>query len=151
MQKKDYFIGAMIIFICFVFIQSLFFKFTGAAETQHIFRTLDLWAQKQFGLSGLFLPPGPFNAYVIGGAELIASVVLLTGLFTNNKIFIPCGAIMAIGIISGAIIFHVFTPLGIEVQGDGGTLFFMACTIWICSALLIYLHKKLLLVLFKKV
>jgi len=71
------------LFIPFVFIQSLFFKFTDAPETQHIFGTLDEWAAG-FGFEGLFVPPGIFNAYVIGSAELAASVLLLAGLFLKR-------------------------------------------------------------------
>ena len=114
------------IFIAFVFIQSLFFKFAGAPETQHIFGILDQWAADSFGLEGLFLPPGIFNAYVIGSVELVAALLLLAGLLTQYKFLNPLGALIAFGVISGAIFFHLFTPLGIKVQGDGGTLFAMA-------------------------
>jgi uncharacterized membrane protein YphA (DoxX/SURF4 family) len=140
----------LILFIAFVFIQSLFFKFTGSTETDHIFGTLDAWASQTFGISGLFLPPGIFNAYVIGSAELVASIILLTGLLSRFKILIPLGALLAMGVISGAIVFHLFTPLGIEVLGDGGTLFFMACGVWISSLILIILHRQSLLSLIKK-
>jgi uncharacterized membrane protein YphA (DoxX/SURF4 family) len=141
-NKKTWGIGVLVIFIAFVFIQSLFFKFSGADETVHIFSTLDQWAVETFGISGLFLPPGPFNAYVIGTAELIASALLLTGLFTPRKELLGLGAILSLGVVTGAIFFHLFTPLGIEVHEDGGTLFFMACGIWLASAILIFLHKE---------
>ena len=131
-------------FISFVFIQSLFFKFQGAPETQHIFGTLDKWAADSFGLEGLFLPPGIFNAYVIGSAELVASALLLAGLFTRYKVLNPLGALIALGVISGAVFFHLFTPLGIEVQGDGGTLFMMAVGVWISAfTLVIFGRTKL--------
>lgn len=129
------------IFISFVFIQSLFFKFAGAPETIYIFSTLDTWATNTFGISGLFLPPGIFNAYVIGSAELVASFLLLLGIFTPFKFLNPLGALVALGVISGAIFFHLFTPLGIEVQGDGGTLFFMAVGVWFSAATLVFLGK----------
>lgn len=145
LSKKQWATGILIFYIAFVFLQSLVFKFSGAPETQHIFGTLDAWAASAFGFEGLFMPPGPFNAYVIGSAELIASVLLLAGLFTKLKLLVPAGALMTLGIISGAIFFHLFTPLGIDVQGDGGTLFFMACGIWASAAALIILHKDLLI------
>ncbi|MFK7838894.1 MAG: DoxX family membrane protein [Bdellovibrionales bacterium] len=153
MFKKDKKTIATVIFtvfISFVFIQSLFFKFAGAPETVHIFTTLDNWANDTFGISGLFLSPGVFNAYVIGSAELGASIMLITGLITKFKILTPLGALMALGIISGAITFHLFTPLGIEVQGDGGTLFFMACGVWLSSVALIIMHKDKMLNLLKR-
>lgn len=132
--------------IAVIFIQSLFFKFQGAPETKHIFGTLDSWAAQTLGLSGWFLPPGPFNAYVIGGAELIASLLLLAGLFPLSRggrwLFTGLGALLALGIISGAIFFHLFTPLGVAVQGDGGTLFIMACAVWVSAvALLLMTHN----------
>ena len=57
-------------FIAFVFIQSLFFKFTGSYETEHIFGTLATWS----GLSWF----GSFGGYLIGIAELIAAILLFT-------------------------------------------------------------------------
>ncbi|MGD1955469.1 MAG: hypothetical protein ACFBZ9_09595 [Sphingomonadales bacterium] len=131
-------------FVAFVFIQSLFFKFAGAPETVHIFGTLDAWAASAFGFEGLFNPGGIFSANVIGSAELVASILLLIGLFMKRAILQLAGAVMGLGIISGAIVFHLFTPLGIEVQGDGGTLFFMAVGVWISCAILAFLKKSAL-------
>lgn len=138
------------VFISFVFIQSLFFKFSNAPETQHIFGTLDQWATDSFGVEGLFLAPGIFNQYVVGSAELVASILLLAGLFTKFKFLNPLGALVALGVISGAIFFHLFTPLGIEVQGDGGILFFMAVGIWFSSIALIFMGRCHLCGLMKK-
>lgn len=121
------------LFIAFVFIQSLFFKFSDAPETQHIFNTLNEWASDSFGIEGLFIAPGIFNQYVVGSVELVASILLLAGLFTKFKFLNPLGALAAFGVISGAIFFHLFTPLGVEVQGDGGALFGMAVGIWFAS------------------
>ena len=141
LTKKNI-IGAMVIYISVVFIQALRFKFTDSPDTLHIFGTLNEWAESTFGISGLFLPPGIFNAYVIGTAELIASIIMLVGLFTARKYLIPIGALMSNGIISGAIFFHLFTPLGVDVLGDGGLLFASACGIWIMSVALIVLNKE---------
>lgn len=148
-NKRKIVVCALVIYIAFVFIQSLIFKFSGAPETQHIFNTIDAWATDTFGISGLFVPPGIFNAYVIASAELISSILLLVGIFTARKIFIPLGAFMAFGVISGAIFFHLFTPLGINVQDDGGTLFFMACGVWISAVILLFLHKNIILQIIK--
>lgn len=132
------------LFISIIFIQSLFFKFTGAPETDHIFNTLDKWAAG-LGFEGLFLPPGIFNAYVIGSAELVAALMLLAGLFLGRALLSGLGSLMALGIISGAIFFHLFTPLGIVVLDDGGTLFGMAVGIWLSSLALIFMHKDAVL------
>ena len=111
----------------------------------HIFSTLDDWASEAFGLSGLFLPPGPFNAYVIGSAELVAALILLAGLKSSLAWLNPLGALMAMGVISGAIFFHLFTPLGVEVQGDGGLLFAMAVGVWLASAILVVSGRSALM------
>ena len=118
-------------FIAFVFVQSLFFKFTGSYETDHIFGTLATWS----GLSWF----GIYGGYIIGITELIAAILLFTR-------WHGLGAIMSVGIMSGAIFFHLFTPLGIpmpefnaagEIVGDdGGLLFGMACLVWLCGAFL---------------
>ncbi|MBK67801.1 MAG: hypothetical protein CMP22_06690 [Rickettsiales bacterium] len=145
LNKKQIATYSMSAFICFVFIQSLFFKFTDAPETQHIFGILNAWAFEEFGFKDLFIGSGIFSAKVIGTFELITSIILILGLITKFKVATPIGGLMAIGVMSGAIFFHLFTPLGIEVQGDGGTLFFMACLIWVFSLVLIILHKDLIL------
>ena len=114
-------------YIAFVFVQSLFFKFTGAPESVYIFQTLEDW----LGLSFF----EPFMRILIGSAELVASVLL----------FIPAtqllGALLTLGVISGAIFFHLFSPLGVEVHGDGGLLFSMAVGVFIAALIVIYLRK----------
>lgn len=140
-----------VLFICFVFIQSLFFKFTRHPETINIFEAkLEPWAAG-LGFPGLFVPGGIFSAYVIGSAELVASTLLLFGTFVaGRRLFQGLGALMALGVISGAIFFHLFTPLGIEVinadgSPDGGELFTMACLVWVSSVIVIVARREDLL------
>lgn len=143
-KLQKYLPTALALFISFVFIQSLFYKFTSSPETLHIFGTLDNWGAS-LGFAGLFLPPGIFNYYVVGSAELVASVLLLLGTFAPKlQRLQPIGALLALGVISGAIFFHLFTPLGIEVQGDGGTLFVMACGVWASALVIIIMRRHLL-------
>jgi hypothetical protein len=137
------------LWIAFVFIQSLFFKFTGAAETVYIFGTLDGWAAG-FGFPGLFAPGGLFSAYAVGTMELIASALLLLALLPRLRGLRPLGALLALGVISGAIFFHLFTPLGVAVvntdgTGDGGLLFAMAVSVWLSAATLLWLDRNRLL------
>ena len=148
---KAHVAGALSIYISFVFIQSLFFKFTGSPETDHIFGALDSWAAG-LGFPGLFAPGGLFNAHVIGSAELVASILMLAGLFLGRPLIQGIGALMSLGVISGAIFFHLFTPLGVEVvntdgSSDGGLLFIMACGVWISAAVIIWLRRDILLAL----
>ncbi len=134
-------------FVTFVFIQSLFFKFTGSPETVYIFEgKLNPWAAS-LGLGGVFAPGGIFSAKVVGTFELIASVLLIIGAaLSGSRLVQVLGAAMGLGVISGAIFFHLFTPLGIAVvntdgSSDGGELFMLACGVWVCCALLLWLRR----------
>lgn len=135
----------MTFYIAFVFIQSLFFKFSDSPETQHIFGTLDAWAAS-LGFAGLFAPSGIFSQYVVGSAELLASILLLTGLLLRMPLVHVAGALLSMGVISGAIVFHLFTPLGVQVRNtdgslDGGALFALACGVWLAAALILWLRR----------
>lgn len=141
MDKKRILVIVMSLFVAFVFVQSLFFKFSDAAETQHIFGTLNDWTVS-LGVGNLFAKNGIFSQYVIGSAELVASVLVLVGAFARKRLFSLGGGLMATAIMSGAITFHLFTPLGVEVQGDGGTLFIMACLVWLSGLTLAVLHRR---------
>lgn len=136
------------LYIAFVFIQSLFFKFTNSPETQYIFGTLDAWGAS-LDWPGLFAPTGIFSQYVVGTGELIASALLLAGLTTALRIMRPIGAAMAMGVISGAIFFHLFTPLGVSVLNsdgtrDGGELFALACGVWVSGGALLWLSRDVI-------
>jgi uncharacterized membrane protein YphA (DoxX/SURF4 family) len=136
------------LYIAFVFIQSLFFKFTNSPETQYIFGTLEVWGAS-LGWPGLFAPSGIFSQYVVGTGELIASILLLAGLIARFRLLRPMGALMAVGVISGAIFFHLFTPLGVSVLNadgtrDGGELFALACGVWLSAAALLWLSRSVI-------
>ena len=136
------------LYIAFVFIQSLFFKFSNSPETQYIFGTLDGWGAS-LGFPGLFATSGIFSQYVVGSAELVASTLLLLGLTERFRILRPIGAAMGLAVISGAIFFHLFTPLGVSVLNtdgtrDGGLLFGLACGVAIACAVLLFRSRDLL-------
>lgn len=144
------------LFVAFVFIQSLFFKFTGSPETVYIFEgKLDPWAAS-LGFAGVFAPGGIFSAKVVGAAELLASMLVLAGaVMAGNRLFQVAGAAMGLGVISGAIFFHLFTPLGIAVvntdgSSDNGELFMLACGVWVSCALLLWIRRGVWLPLVKK-
>ena len=136
---------ALPLYIAFVFLQSLFFKFSGSAETVIIFNTIGTW------MLDIGLPEGFAEGFsthggvVIGIAELIASILVLIPL---TRVW---GALTALMIMSGAIFFHLFTPLGVvrvvDAAGntDGGVLFFMACGVWLSSLALLYIDRKKIL------
>ncbi|MCB1230564.1 MAG: DoxX family protein [Verrucomicrobiae bacterium] len=107
------------ILIAVILVQTLYFKFTGAEESVYIFKTL---GQEPVGRIGS------------GVVELIASILI----FVPGLVSI--GAALSLGVISGAIFFHL-TKLGIEVQGDGGLLFGLAVVVWVASAIVLWLYR----------
>lgn len=130
------------LFIAAVFLDSLRFKFTNAPKTQVIFGDLDTWAAG-FGARGLFAQTGLLSQYVIGGAELVASVILLATMVLPRYRFLqPLGALLGVAIMTGAISFHLFTPLGVNVAGDGGSLFYTACGVWVSCWVLLFLRRR---------
>ncbi|MDX2133412.1 MAG: DoxX family protein [Saprospiraceae bacterium] len=105
-----------------ILLQTLYFKFTGAPESVHIFTTLGA---------------EPWGRIGSGVVELIAAVLILYPATTG------IGAVLALGVMSGAILSHL-TILGIESQGDGGTLFFLAVIVFLCSMVLAWHYRKTL-------
>lgn len=97
---------------------------------------------------------------MIGVSELIASILILlpcvhtlTGKWQKILILRPFGAILAILLMTGAIGFHLFTPLGIvqpyfdsetgvQVGNDQGLLFIMACVTWVCALVLLIVDRN---------
>ena len=105
-----------------ILLQTLFFKFTGAKESVYIFSTLGL---------------EPYGRIGSGVAELIAAILLLI------PATVPYGAILALGVISGAIAGHL-TKLGIALPavGDHGELFALAVVVFVCSAIVLFMHRQ---------
>ncbi len=100
--------------------QTLFFKFTGAEESIYIFTKVGL---------------EPWGRYGSGVAELIAVGLLLTPRFAW------AGALLALGVISGALVSHL-SVLGIVVKDDGGLLFGLAVTVFVTCAVIAFLHRR---------
>ena len=99
--------------------QTLFFKFSGAAESIYIFTTVGM---------------EPWGRIGIGILELIAAALLLF----NKTAWLGGG--LSLGLMLGAIGMHL-TKLGISVQGDGGYLFFLAVLVAVCSAFVLFRNK----------
>ena len=110
-----------------ILLQTLFFKFTGAEESVYIFSSV-----------GRFLNlPGvePWGRIGSGLVELVASLLLLV------PGTVSLGAILTIGVMSGAIASHL-AILGIEVKGDGGLLFGLAVAALSGSAILLVMRRR---------
>lgn len=108
-------------------LQTLYFKFTAAPESVYIF--------SQLGLE-------PYGRIGIGIMELIIAILLL---FRKTSLI---GAILGVGIISGAIFLHLFV-LGIEVQNDNGLLFGLASIVFITCLTVIIIQKRKLILMIK--
>lgn len=115
------------LYIAFIFLWYEQYKLTGHPGSVGLFTTLTDWA-------GF---PGYEKVLRLGVAvsEIIASVLIL----------IPAsqalGAIGALMLMTGAIFFHVFTPLGVDPYGDGGVLFKEACAVWTCAWLVLWWRR----------
>jgi len=134
---KKYFPWVLTVWIAFVFIQSLAFKFTGSKETEIIFGTIADWMHSVDALKAIAPLFSAYGGWGIGLSELVASVLL----FIPKTRFV--GALMGLGIMTGAIFFHLFTPLGVDRivndagDTDGGVLFYMACSVWVSCLILL--------------
>lgn len=138
---KRYAPAAISAFAAAVFLDSLRYKFTDHPNTQEIFGRLDGWVGS-LGAPGLFGHTGLFSQYVIGSAELAASTLLLVGLIPRFVRLNALGAAIGLAVMTGAVSFHLFTPLGVDPNNDGGGLFAAAVTIWLTSIVLLFLRRN---------
>lgn len=103
-----------------ILLQTLYFKFTAAPESVYIFSKLQM---------------EPWGRIGSGVAELLAAILLLG---PSTAVY---GALLAAGILSGAILSHL-TVLGIEILGDRGLLFGLAWTVLVSALGLIFLRRR---------
>ncbi len=115
-------------FDAYIFVDYLRFKFTGDEGSVWLFTILTDW----LGFAG----HEKFMRIGVGSMELIASILL----------FIPAtqvvGAALALAIMTGAIFFHLVSPLGIDPYGDGGVLFKQACAVWLSSLVILAIRRR---------
>ncbi len=102
-----------------ILLQTLYFKFSGAPESVHIFTVMGME------------PAGRIGS---GVAELLASILL----FVPGRVWLGAG--LALGVMGGAIASHL-TKLGVVVLDDGGTLFALAVTVAVACSVVLWLHR----------
>lgn len=106
--------------VAILLVQTLRYKFLAHPDSVYIFETIGM---------------EPYGRIGIGVLELLTAVLLV----------LPrtawLGALSSIGLMLGALFFHL-TILGIEVRGDGGTLFFMAVLTWVLSLWILWNEQK---------
>ncbi len=112
------------------------YKLTGNAGSIWLFTTLSDWLhihgyEKPFRLS-------------VAMMEITASVLVL---IPTTRIV---GAALALGVMSGAIFFHLASPLGIDPYGDGGSLFKQACSVWLAAAFILLVRWQDTLALLRR-
>ncbi|GJM22853.1 MAG: hypothetical protein DHS20C15_27680 [Planctomycetota bacterium] len=100
--------------------QTLFFKFSGAPESVAIFEKLGA---------------EPVGRIGTGALEALALLLLFPAATR------AVGAALALGLMGGAIMSHL-TILGIEVEGDGGTLFALALVTATAAAVVTWIHRR---------
>ena len=110
----------MQIIVAVILFQTLFFKFTGAEESKYIFSTLGI---------------EPWGRIGTGVLELITVLLLLSPRTA------ALGAVLAIGLMGGAIMSHL-TRLGIEIQGDHGLLFKLAVTVLFAAVTVLIIRRR---------
>jgi putative oxidoreductase len=112
-----------------ILLQTLYFKFTGHPESVELFTKLGV---------------EPWGRIGTGIIELITGILLLI----PSTAFI--GAVLGIGLMSGAILSHI-AVIGIASKGDGGQLFIMAIVVFVCCFITALLHKQQGILLFQRV
>ena len=108
------------VIIAIILIQTLRYKFTAHPDSVYIFTKVGL---------------EPYGRIIIGVFELIAAILILI----PKTIWL--GALLTLGIISGAILMHL-SNLGIEINGDGGMVFYMAVIVFVLSLIVLWINRK---------
>lgn len=108
------------IIVAIILIQTLRYKFTAHPDSVYIFSKVGL---------------EPFGRIGIGVLELISAILLII----PRTIWL--GALLTVGIIGGAVMMHL-TQLGIEINNDGGTLFYLALVTLILSFIILFNQRK---------
>jgi putative oxidoreductase len=129
MTVKNIFSWLLRVTSAVILVQTLYFKFTGQPESVELFTKLGV---------------EPWGRIGTGVIELIASILILI----PSAVFV--GALFGVGLMAGAILSHL-TVIGIESKGDGGQLFMLAIIVLICSLILLLLHRKQGVALYKRV
>lgn len=113
---KKYILIALRLTIALILIQTLRYKFSAHPDSVYIFTKVGM---------------EPFGRIGVGIIELIAAVLII---FPKTAWM---GAAITLSVIGGALFLHL-TILGIEINGDGGSLFFLALITEILSGFILW-------------
>lgn len=115
-----YLIWAARLVAALILLQTLYFKFGAQPESVYIFSKLGV---------------EPWGRIGSGVVELIASILILIPRISW------IGAGLGLGVMTGAILSHL-TLLGIDVQNDGGYLFFLALVVALSCTTVLFLSRS---------
>jgi uncharacterized membrane protein YphA (DoxX/SURF4 family) len=119
MKFRNVFLWVLRLLAALVLMQTLYFKFTAHPQSVRLFTILGM---------------EPWGRIGTGVLELIASLLILYPRTTRY------GAVLGLGVMSGALFFHL-TKLGIIFDGDA-VLFIYALIVFVCCAILVFFYRK---------
>jgi uncharacterized membrane protein YphA (DoxX/SURF4 family) len=122
MKFRNILLWVLRLLAAIILLQTLYFKFTAHPQSVRLFTVLGM---------------EPWGRISTGVLELIASLLILFPRTTGY------GAVLGLGLMSGALFFHL-TKLGIIFDGDA-VLFIYALIVFICCAILLFFYRKELL------
>lgn len=102
----------------FIFLQMLYFKFTGVAESIEIFSAIGI---------------EPWGRYFVGCLELVAAILLLIPVTSWY------GAFLSVFIIVPALVVHI-VKIGFVIQNDRGVFFGLALSVLVLSIALLIIR-----------
>ena len=103
------------------------YKLTGHPGSTFLFTVLTDW----LGLGG----HEKAMRLLVAIAEIMASVLVV---IPATRLL---GALGSLALMSGAIFFHLVSPLGIDPYNDGGGLFTEACEVWLASVFILFAYR----------
>lgn len=122
MKNKPVILWVFRLLAAVIMLQTLYFKFSAHPQSVHLFTILGM---------------EPWGRIGIGVLELIASLLILYPRTTGY------GAILGLGLMAGAIFFHL-TKLGIKFDGDYGLFTYAVLAFISCAVLALFYAKSLL-------
>ena len=107
------------IFAAIILLQTLYYKFTASPESIYIFENLGI---------------EPWGRYTSGVIELFAGLFLLVPRLNW------LGALLGVWVMTAALYVHLWV-LEIVIMGDGGAMFYLACSVWVCCLAVLWIRR----------
>lgn len=115
------------LYIAWVFLSNEQYKILGHPQAVWLFTLLTDWMHIAGHEKALRL----FTA----SCEVLGAILVL---IPRTRMF---GAILTLGVMTGAIFFHLVSPLGIDPAHDGGKLFTSAVLTWLSALFILFVRR----------